>query len=42
MSRGHMFTDDPPTVDPNERGPGTCDLGDPRVVNIEHVGPALG
>ncbi len=29
-----------PTVDPNERAPGTCYLGDPRVVNMSPVGLA--
>jgi pimeloyl-ACP methyl ester carboxylesterase len=29
-----------PTVDPNERTPGTCYLGDPRVVNMSPVGLA--
>ena len=29
-----------PTVDPNERTPGTCYLGDPQVVNMSPVGPA--
>ena len=28
-----------PTVDPNDRTPGTCYLGDPRVVNMSPVGP---
>ncbi len=27
-----------PTVDPNERAPGTCYLGDPQVVNMSPVG----
>ncbi|WP_197374026.1 alpha/beta hydrolase [Mycolicibacterium baixiangningiae] len=29
-----------PTVDPNDRAPGTCYLGDPRVVNMSPVGLA--
>ena len=29
-----------PTVDPNERAPGTCYLGDPQVVNMSPVGLA--
>ena len=29
-----------PTVDPNERVPGTCYLGDPQVVNMSPVGLA--
>jgi hypothetical protein len=29
-----------PTVDPNERTPGTCYLGDPQVVNMSPVGLA--
>lgn len=29
-----------PTLDPNERDPGTCYLGDPRVVNMSPVGLA--
>ena len=28
-----------PTVDPNDRTPGTCYLGDPQVVNMSPVGP---
>ena len=28
-----------PTVDPNDRTPGTCYLGDPAVVNMSPVGP---
>ncbi|MCW2685396.1 MAG: alpha/beta hydrolase [Mycobacterium sp.] len=40
----HGTTADPrwldPTIDPNERTPGTCYLGDPQVVNMSPVGLA--